>query len=148
MKNLPGVPQLFLRIALSISFILAVMDRFGWLGKPGTSGVSWGDWSHFSAYTNTLMPFLNSTLVNVAAFIATVAECTFGIFLILGLRVREIGLGIAILTFIFGLCMALTQGINAPFAYPVFVFTGAGLLLAVTPSFKWSLDGYLARKEG
>ena len=146
MKNSSGLPQLVLRLALGTGFIIPVMDRLGLLGKPGTTGVAWGDWPHFAAYTNTLIPFLNSGLANIAAVAATIAESIFGICLIFGFRIREIGLGAAILTFIFGLCMAITQGIGAPFAYPVFVFTGAGLVLSGIGSYKWSIDNYFTMR--
>lgn len=145
MKNPSGLPQLVLRFALGIGFLLPVMDRLGILGKPGTNGVAWGDWSHFTAYTQTLIPFLTHRLINLAAFMATLAEIIFGIALISGFKIRMAGLGAAILTLIFGVSMAITQGIGAPFAYPVFVFTGAALLLSCLGSYRWSLDNYFAR---
>ncbi|MNR64755.1 hypothetical protein D3C85_1875070 [compost metagenome] len=49
----------------------------------------------------------------------------------------------AILTFIFAVCMIAASGIGAPFQYPVFVFTGAALVLAGLDNFKWSLDNYI-----
>jgi hypothetical protein len=36
--------------------------------------------------------------------------------------------------------MAVFIGINAPFNYPVFAFTGAGLVLSGIGSYKWSID--------
>ena len=38
MKNRFDIPQLFLRLALGIGFLLPVMDRFGWLGAAGENG--------------------------------------------------------------------------------------------------------------
>jgi uncharacterized membrane protein YphA (DoxX/SURF4 family) len=140
MKNSSGIAQLFLRIALGIGFILPVCDRLGILGPAGAAGVSWGDWKHFVDYTNTLMPYFNHTLANIMAFIATAAEAIFGICLILGLKVKLIALGAALLTLIFGLSMAIFSGISAPFNYPVFVFTGAALVLSGLGRYKWSLD--------
>ncbi len=55
-------------------------------------------------------------------------------------------LGPAILTFIVGICMAASAGITAPFNYPVFVFTGPGLVLAERKTFRWSVDNLLAKK--
>ncbi len=37
----------FLRIALAISFLSAVADRFGLWGSPGAANVAWGDWPTF-----------------------------------------------------------------------------------------------------
>lgn len=41
MKNANTYPQLVLRLALGLGFILPVLDRFGVMGTPGTKGVSW-----------------------------------------------------------------------------------------------------------
>ncbi len=144
MKNASGVAQLFLRIALGLGFLLPVMDRVGWMGGPGSSGVAWGDWSHFIDYTNTLMPFLNRPYATGMGLIATIAEAVFGICLIVGLKIKPIALGAAILTLGFGLCMAIFIRIGAPFAYPVFVFTGAGLVLSGIGQYKWSIDNYIS----
>lgn len=147
MKNSSGIAQLFLRIALGTGFILPVMDRLGILGPYGSPNVAWGDWQHFINYTNTLMPFLNHFLANIVGVIATVSEATFGICLIIGFKIKQVSLGAAILTLIFGLCMAVFIGISAPFNYPVFVFTGAGLVLSGIGYYKWSIDDYLRARD-
>lgn len=143
MKNPSGIAQLFLRLALGLGFLLPVMDRIGWMGASGSAGVAWGDWKHFIDYSNTLMPFLTRPLANIMGLTATVCEVVFGIFLIIGLKIKYIALGSAILTLGFGLCMAIFVSIGAPFAYPVFVFTGAGLVLSGIEKYKWSIDNYL-----
>ena len=147
MKNSSGIAQLFLRIALGIGFLLPVMDRLGLMGPAGSAGVAWGDWKHFVAYTNTLMPFLNYTITNIMAVMATVAEFIFGVCLIIGLKIKPIALGAAILTLAFGLCMAIFAGISAPFTYPVFVFTGAGLVLSGIGYYRWSIDNFILNKS-
>ncbi len=146
MKNASGIAQLFLRIALGIGFILPVMDRLGLKGPSGSPNVSWGDWEHFIIYTNTLVPFLNHSMVNLLGTIATLLEAIFGICLIIGFKIKQVSLGAAILTLIFGLCMAVFISINAPFNYPVFVFTGAALVLSRIGYYKWSIDDYLTNK--
>jgi uncharacterized membrane protein YphA (DoxX/SURF4 family) len=138
-----GIAQLFLRLALGIGFILPVMDRLGWLGLPGTGNVNWGDWAHFVNYTHSLVPFVSRFMAGALGELVTAAEIVFGICLIVGYQLRYVALGAAILTFIFGICMATATGIAAPFNYPVFVFTGAGLVLAEVSNFKWSLDHLL-----
>jgi uncharacterized membrane protein YphA (DoxX/SURF4 family) len=147
MKNASGVAQLFLRLAMAVIFLMAVMDRLGLLGAPGSSGVSWGDWKHFIDYTNTLVPFANRKIANFLGLVATVAETVFGICLVIGLKVKQIALGAAVLTFCFGLCMAIFVSISAPFNYPVFVFTGAGLVLSGLNRYRWSIDDYLVSKK-
>src|SRR5689334_17930898 len=46
-----------LRVALAFSFLSAVADRFGLWGQFG-SGVAWGDFERFTAYTAQLLWFL------------------------------------------------------------------------------------------
>ncbi len=138
---------MFLRLALGVGFILPVLDRLGWLGQPGTGTVNWGDWKHFVAYTHSLVPYVSRPLADALAGLATVAEIAFGICLIVGYQLRYVARGAAILTFLFGICMATAIGIAAPFDYPVFVFTGAGLVLSKVQRFRWSLDELLHKKS-
>jgi len=135
-----GFPQLFLRIALGAGFLLPVMDRLGFFGGPGTTGVAWGDWPHFVDYSQTLMPFLSRQVASLMGGAATFAEIVFGICLVLGFRTKLMGAGAALLTFVFALFMMTSLGLSAPFDYPVFVFTGGGLVLAGLDPFKWSID--------
>ncbi|MBO9732566.1 MAG: hypothetical protein J7623_28240 [Chitinophaga sp.] len=146
MKDSIGFPQLILRLALGLGFILPVMDRLGMLGAPGAEGVAWGDWPHFIAYTETILPFLNKPLVNVAGALASTAEAIFGICLIIGFKTKQAAFGSGVLTLIFGICMALFLNIQAPFKYPVFVFVGAGFVLSGVSRFKWSVDELLTKK--
>jgi uncharacterized membrane protein YphA (DoxX/SURF4 family) len=139
------IPQLILRLALGIGFILPVSDRLGLLGSPGKPNVAWGDWNHFITYANTLVPFLNHSMASVMGAIATILESIFGICLILGFKTKLVAIGAALLTFTFGLCMAIFIGIMAPFNYPVFVFTGAGLVLSGIRNYKWSIDNLIAK---
>ncbi|WP_159470026.1 hypothetical protein [Dyadobacter sp. 3J3] len=65
LKIKSDIPQLFLRLAPGIGFLLPVMDRFGWLGEAGFSGNAWGNWENFVGYTNTLMPFFDKSIAHV-----------------------------------------------------------------------------------
>ncbi|HEX8529174.1 MAG TPA: DoxX family membrane protein [Cytophagales bacterium] len=147
MKKSTGFAQLFLRLALGVGFILPVLDRLGWLGLPGTGTVNWGDWKHFAAYTHSLVPYVSRPLADALAGLATVAEIAFGICLIVGYQLRYVARGAALLTFLFGVCMATALGPAAPFDYPVFVFTGAGLVLSNVQRYRWSLDALLQKKS-
>lgn len=142
-----SVPQLFLRLALGLGFLLAAMDRFGWLGGPGGPGVAWGNWQNFANYTHTLLPYLNSSLSNIAAIVATIAEFVFGIFLIIGFKTKAMAIGSFLLTLCFALSMALFAGFRAPFSYSVFVDSAASLVLAAIPYYKWSVDYLLSNKQ-
>lgn len=148
MTRKQDLAQLLLRLALSAGFLLAVADRFGWMGAPGSKGVSWGNWANFVGYTHTLLPFLSDGLASVMAGIATACEIIFGICLLIGLWVRLAAAGAALLTLIFGLCMAVFLGIRAPFGYPVFVFTGAAWVLATLSSYRWSVEALLHSRTG
>lgn len=145
MKNSNEIPQLFLRIALSLGFILPVMDRIGYMGAPGSGKVAWGDWEHFINYTNILLPFLNRTAANIMGSAATIAELAIGICLLIGFKIKLASIGAALITFTFAVCMIAASGIGAPFQYPVFVFTGAALVLSGLDNFKWSMDNYITK---
>ncbi|HEY4324645.1 MAG TPA: DoxX family protein [Mucilaginibacter sp.] len=147
MKDIIGIGQLVLRLALGIGFLMPVMDRLGLMGSYGSAGVTWGDLSHFTDYTNTLVPFASRPIASVMALLATFAEVVFGICLIIGFRIKEAALGAGILTLLFGLCMGIFLSVGAPFSYPVFVFTGGALVLSGIDSYKWSIDNYLRNRK-
>jgi uncharacterized membrane protein YphA (DoxX/SURF4 family) len=147
MKNPSGIAQLFLRLTLGLGFLLPVMDRLGWIGVHGSNEIAWGDWKHFIDYSNTLMPFLKRPVANIMGLVASICEAVFGICLIAGLKIKQIALGAAILTLSFGLCMAIFIDIRAPFAYPVFVFTGSALVLSGIGHYQWSIDEYIENKS-
>ncbi|MEZ2334703.1 hypothetical protein AB6735_03675 [Mucilaginibacter sp. RCC_168] len=146
MRITSKIGQILLRLALGVGFLFPVMDRLGFLGGPG-SGATWGDWAHFVDYTNKLIPFATWQIANITSIIATIAELVFGICLIVGYKIKVAGIGAGILTLIFGVCMAIFLGINAPFNYPVFVFTGAALVLSSLDHHEWSLDSILEKKS-
>jgi uncharacterized membrane protein YphA (DoxX/SURF4 family) len=139
--------QLILRLALGVGFLMPVMDRIGLLGPYGSGGATWGDWKHFLDYTNTLMPFASRPIANIMGLGATIAEVLFGVCLIIGFRIKEAALGAGILTFMFGLCMAIFLSIDAPFSYPVFVFTGGALVLSGIGQYEWSIDNYIRNRK-
>ena len=144
--GITALAQLFTRLALGLGFLLPVFDRLGFMGAPGSGKVAWGNWSHFVAYTHQLMPFTNLDTANIAGLLATMAECVLGFCLIIGFKTRWMGLGAALITLTFAVFMIFSLGIGAPFNYPVFVFTGAGLLLYTHHSFRWSIDALLTKK--
>jgi len=140
MKNTPHFAQLFLRLALGIGFILPVMDRFGWLGAPGSPTVGWGSWAMFLDYTNSLMPYLARPAANAMAIVATAGELIFAVLLIIGYKIKLAAIGSFLLTLAFALSMLVFANYRAPFNYSVFVVSASSLLLATLPSYKWSID--------
>lgn len=136
-------PQLLLRLALGIGFILPVLDRLGFLGLPGVPNVGWGNWENFIDYTHSLMPYMGRSLANIMGTVATAAEVLFGILLIAGFKTRYVALGSFALTLAFALSMLFFAGYRAPFNYSVFVCSTASLLLASVSNYRWSLDDSL-----
>lgn len=140
MKSTFDTPQLFLRLALGIGFLLPVMDRFGWLGAAGVNGNAWGNWENFVNYTNSLMPYLPKSLAGIMAILATLAEIVFGITLLIGFKIRLAALGSFVLTLIFALSMFVFSGARTPFNYSVFAVSAASLLLSAIPAYRWSIS--------
>jgi len=140
MTNTFRIPQLYLRLALGLGFLIPVADRLGWLGRPGQKGVSWGNWENFAAYTNTLLPFLSHQVASVMGLLATIAEMLIGLCLIIGYKTRVAAYGGFLLTLIFALCMAVFMSIKEPFNYSVFSDSAGSLLLAFVPVYYWSYD--------
>lgn len=127
---LTTIARLYLRLALGTGFTLLGLDRLGCWGPNGKPWVSWGDWKHFSAYAREVMGFLPAQLADVLAVIATIAEITIGILLLIGLFTRWAAIGSAILTGGFAIAMAISYGINSPINYSVFTVSAASLLLS------------------
>jgi uncharacterized membrane protein YphA (DoxX/SURF4 family) len=85
--------SVFLRLALSVTFLAAVTDRFGWWGPPGAPNVAWGNLERFAAYAAILNPWAPPAPVPAIVWIVTVAETCFGCALILGFWTRWSALG-------------------------------------------------------
>jgi putative oxidoreductase len=132
--------QLYLRIALGVGFLLLGLDRLGVWGPYGKPYVSWGDWSHFSAYAHQVMSFLPDKLVDVLAVLATIGEIGFGFLLLIGWYTRFAAIGAGLLTLGFCISMAISFGITSPINYSVFTVSAASFLLSTIPNYKWSVD--------
>jgi len=147
-KKHTDTAQLFLRIALGLGFLSAVLDRIGWLGAPGQANIAWGNWESFLQYTHTLLPFLSRPISDVMGFIATAGEALFGLLLMIGYQTRQSAIGSFLLLLLFGLMMTITLGLKAPLNYSVFSAAAAAFILATLPSFRWSIDNYLGKISG
>ncbi|HEX6567425.1 MAG TPA: DoxX family membrane protein [Chthoniobacterales bacterium] len=128
-----SVAPLLLRLALGLTLLSAVADRFGIWGPPGGATVAWGDWTHFVAYTAKVNSFLPSSLAPALAIIATAAEALLGIALILGIFRRPVAFASALLFALFAGAMTLSFGVKAPLNFSVFVDFAAALILGVWP---------------
>jgi putative oxidoreductase len=123
------IARVFLRLALGITFLFSIGDRFGWLGPYGSKNVSWGDWTHFVQYVAVLNSFAPKSLISGLAILETIIELGLGIALLLGIYQRVVAWSSAALLMSFALTMSIALGITAPLGYSVFTALGAALLL-------------------
>lgn len=140
------IPQLLLRGALGITFLVPVSDRLGILG-PRIGNVEWGNWGNFIDYTTTLMPFLDRPMVNIMGGIATVAELTIGVLLIIGFKTKYAAIASCLLTLTFISFMTIFVGIQKPINFGVFTACTSSLLLSYMPNYKWSIDNMMSARQ-
>ncbi|MFL9834302.1 DoxX family protein [Chryseobacterium terrae] len=129
-------PQLFLRLAISVTMLSAVADRFGFWGKNS----AWGNWENFENYTRQLTFFLPENLSVFSAYAATFLEILFPLMLIIGLKTKIAAYGTGFLLLVFALSMSISLGIKAPLDYSVWVGIAAAFLLATQKEFYFSID--------
>ena len=137
----------FARLALGVSFLSAVADRFGLWGALGAPHVAWGDFAHFITYTATLNWFLPRPMIPALAWLATGAEVTLGIALILGVFTRTTAFLSGFLLLLFALAMAIALGLKGPLDASVFSASAAALLLATAERYPFSIDSIFRRKN-
>ncbi|HCM34277.1 MAG TPA: DoxX family protein [Chryseobacterium sp.] len=130
-------PQLFLRLALGVTMLSAVADRFGLWSKENSS---WGSMASFEEYTRQLTFFLPESLSTFSAYAATFLEILFPLMLILGFKTKIAAYGTSILLLIFAVSMTIALGSKAPLNYSVWVGSAAALLLAVQQRYSFSID--------
>src|SRR3970282_1352362 len=70
MKELRWAMAAF-RVAMGVTFLAPVADRFGLWGPPGAPNVSWGNWDRFVAYSTRLNWYLPDALQQPVAALAT-----------------------------------------------------------------------------
>jgi uncharacterized membrane protein YphA (DoxX/SURF4 family) len=118
---------LYARVALGCAFLSAVADRFGLWGRYG----GWKNFANFTRYVAEVNSFMPTFTIPFLAWAATVAETVLGILLIIGLWLRWVSIGSAILLAMFGTAMAISFGLKSPLDYSVFSASGAAVLLAL-----------------
>ncbi|TDX00297.1 DoxX family membrane protein [Dinghuibacter silviterrae] len=138
--------QLYLRLALGIGFLVPGLDRLGCWGPHGGAQISWGDWAHFQTYAREVMSFLPTGLADKLAVVATAAELTFGVLLVLGLWTRWAALGSGLLLLGFAISMAVSFGIVSPLSYSVFTASAGAFLLSGVKVYPFSLDALLTKR--
>jgi uncharacterized membrane protein YphA (DoxX/SURF4 family) len=135
----------FLRLALGLSFLSAVADRFGLWGAFGEANVSWGSFARFVVYTGKLNWFLPEALIPVVAITATCTEVLLGLCLAIGWHTRVAALMSGILMLLFGITMTLALGVKAPLNYSVFSAAAGAFLLVGCSECPFTIDNLLRR---
>jgi putative oxidoreductase len=126
------------RLLIGLAFLENVVDRLGFIGPYGAPGVSWGDFQHFIAYTAQVNAFAPAEMIPALAVIATIAEGTFGVTMLAGVRVRLASVGSAVLLFAFATAMVLS-GLSE-MQYGVYLMSVAAWALATTDASALSVD--------
>ncbi|GAA4158730.1 hypothetical protein GCM10022217_20350 [Chryseobacterium ginsenosidimutans] len=129
-------PQLFLRLAISVTMLSAVADRFGFWGKNST----WGNWENFEKYTRQITSFLPEGLSVFSAYSATFFEILFPLMLLFGFKTKIAAYGAGFLLLIFALSMTIALGAKAPLDYSVWVGSAGAFLLAVQEKYSLTID--------
>jgi uncharacterized membrane protein YphA (DoxX/SURF4 family) len=137
----------FVRIALGISFLSAVADRFGLWGAYGQPNVAWGDFSRFVAYTGKLNWFAPTAVIPALAWAATFAEVFLGLALVFGLFTRAAALLSGSMLLLFALTMTFALGVKAPLDFSVFSASAGAFLLAAYGKYPLSIDALRSRHE-
>ena len=146
MNPLGKYSTVLLRLALGVTFLSAVADRFGLWGANGEEGVAWGDFAHFTAYTAKLNWFVPEGLIPALAWTATIAEVALGLGLILGLFTRASALLSGVVLLLFASAMTLALGVKAPLNYSVFSAAAGAFLLSTQSLFVWSIDSLIGNR--
>lgn len=141
-KNDFQFPQLFLRLAISVTMLSAVADRFGFWGKNS----AWGNWENFEKYTQQLTSFLPESLSVFSAYFATFLEILFPLLLLIGFKTKVAAYGAGFLLLIFALSMTMALGVKAPLDYSVWVGSAGAFLLASQHQFSLSIDELIKKK--
>ena len=136
--------KVLLRLAVAIGFLSAVADRFGlW----PTEVSAWGNWDAFLDYTQLLNPLIPQDIIPLLGGVATAAEITFAIFLLVGFRTELFGRLSGFLLLLFALAMMFTVGIKSVFDYSVLPAAAAAFAISIIPVKHLEIDPLLMGKE-
>jgi uncharacterized membrane protein YphA (DoxX/SURF4 family) len=120
--------KLFLRIAISFSFLSAVADRFGLCGEQFSV---WGNWANFVDYTRLINPWFPGVTIGPIAIIATAAEIILAICLFIGYKTELFAKLSGVLLLTFGLSMTFSTGLKGALDYSVFSASAGAFALGM-----------------
>lgn len=134
--------KLFLRLAIAVSFLSAVADRFGiWSSDVAV----WGNWSSFLEYTELINPWLPKAIIPAIGILVTAAEILFAVGLIIGYKTEFIAKCSGFLLLIFALSMTFSIGIKGALDYSVFSASAGAFALSVMNKKYLELDNVIKR---
>ncbi|HYF67797.1 MAG TPA: DoxX family protein [Ohtaekwangia sp.] len=136
--------KLFLRLAISISFLSAVADRLGWW-SPDVS--VWGSWKNFIDYTGLINPWFPAGIIPVIGAIATGAEILFAFFLLIGFKTEFFAKLSGLLILVFGLSMTFATGIKGALDYSVFSASAAAFALSLMKEKFLEIDTLISKQN-
>lgn len=137
--------KLFLRLALSLSFLSAVADRFGiWDIEIS----AWGNWDNFVESTKNINPWFPEAIIPTIAAIATVAESVFALCLLVGYKTELFAKLSGFLLLIFALSMTFSMGIKSAFDYSVFSASAGAFALSLMKEKYLELDYLISKNKG
>lgn len=139
-----GIIKLFLRLAIGIGFLSAVVDRFGFWSPELAA---WGNMDSFFEYTQILLPWIPASIIPIVGWIATIAELIFGLFLILGIQTELIAKLSGLLLLSFALSMSFSVGLKKVFDFSVFSASAAAFGLSLLKEKYWELDQFFTKKQ-
>lgn len=125
--------KLFLRLAIALSFLSAVGDRFGFWSKEISV---WGNWESFLSYTQLINPWLPESTISIAGLTATILEIIFAFCLIIGFKTEFFAKLSGFLLLLFALSMSFSTGIKGVFDYSVFSAAAAAFALSTMHAHK------------
>ena len=132
--------KLFLRAAISLSFLSAVADR---LGIWGANYSVWGNWQNFIAYTRLINPWLPEATIEPVGIVATAAEVVFALCLIAGYKTEMFAKLSGFLLLIFALSMTFSTGIKGVFDYSVFTASAGAFALSLMKNKFFEVDNII-----
>ncbi len=136
--------KLFLRVAISLGFLSAIADRFGFWSNEVSA---WGNWNSFIEYTQLINPLIPDTLISPIGIIATTAELIFALGIIIGYKTEYFAKLSGLLLLFFALAMTFSTGIKGVLDYSVFTASAGAFALSLMKEKYLELDILLISSE-
>ena len=133
--------KIFLRLAIALSFLSAVADRFGMWSQDISV---WGNWNNFLEYTQIINPWLPNSMISIVGILATIAEIIFAICLLIGFKTELFAKLSGFLLLVFALSMTFSTGIKGAFDYSVFSAAAGAFALSLMKDKYLELDNLIS----